>query len=66
MVTRDFLVQRDQEDCQDRRVPPEPPEIQDLPVCQDSWDPEDFRDWRVLLDHLEKRASASTNPAKNT
>lgn len=63
LVTRDFLAQRDQEDCQDHRVPPEPP---DPLVCQGSWDPEDFRDWRVLLARLEKRASVSTNPAKNT
>ncbi|KAH6921708.1 hypothetical protein HPB50_004223 [Hyalomma asiaticum] len=54
LVTRDFLAQRDQEDCQDHRVPLEPPEIQDPLVFQGSWDLEDFRDWRVLLDHLEK------------
>lgn len=64
-ATRVFGVQKGQEDTRDHRVLPERQEILDHKGCQDSWDREVLRVWKVLVDSQVKRGSASTKPKKN-
>lgn len=65
LATRVFEVQKDQEDYRDHRVPPEHQEILDHKACQDLWDQEVLRVWKVPVDYQGKKGSASTKPKKN-